>query len=143
MVCEIRWGTKVIGAVFSALGLSWCCACIGAVAISLSLDGCSMLFVGCHLHAHHSNTRERNAAYWRAERGLSLCPHDFEFETERVTDRFDRVFWLGDMNYRINGLRRMVDKLISTHMHEVCGVCARACVGYYEIDVVDVAGAMV
>ncbi len=91
----------------------------GAVAISFTLSGCSLLFVGCHLHAHHSNTSERNGAYWRAERGLALCPHAFEYETERVCDRFDRVFWLGDMNYRINGLRHMVDKLISTNMHEV------------------------
>lgn len=89
-----------------------------------------MLFIGCHLHAHHSNTAERNAAYWRAERGLSLYPHDFEYETERVCDRFDRVFWMGDMNYRINGLRHMVDKLIATNMHEVRSVRGR-CVPVY------------
>ncbi len=42
-----------------------------------------------------------------------------DMEAERVTERFDRVFWLGDLNYRINGTRDMVDLLLKGNMHEV------------------------
>jgi hypothetical protein len=30
----------------------------------------------------------------------------------RLTDRFDGVFWMGDLNYRINGTRAVVDQLL-------------------------------
>ncbi|GMF14933.1 unnamed protein product [Phytophthora fragariaefolia] len=36
-----------------------------------------------------------------------------------VSERFDRVFWYGDLNYRINGTRRMVDTLLLRNQHEV------------------------
>ncbi|KAG6617277.1 putative methyltransferase [Phytophthora cinnamomi] len=36
-----------------------------------------------------------------------------------VCERFDRVFWYGDLNYRINGTRRMVDTLLLRNQHEV------------------------
>ncbi|KAG7389143.1 inositol polyphosphate 5-phosphatase [Phytophthora boehmeriae] len=39
-----------------------------------------------------------------------------------VSERFDRVFWFGDLNYRINGTRRMVDMLLMKNQHEV--LCA-------------------
>jgi hypothetical protein len=42
-----------------------------------------------------------------------------DMEAERVSDRFDRVFWLGDMNYRVNGTRDMIDRLLKGNMHEV------------------------
>ena len=42
-----------------------------------------------------------------------------DMEAERVSERFDRVFWLGDLNYRINGTRPMVDSLLKGNMHEV------------------------
>ncbi|KAG7392337.1 inositol polyphosphate 5-phosphatase [Phytophthora pseudosyringae] len=36
-----------------------------------------------------------------------------------ISERFDRVFWYGDLNYRINGTRRMVDTLLLRNQHEV------------------------
>lgn len=36
-----------------------------------------------------------------------------------AADRFDRVFWLGDLNYRVNGTRRMVDLLLLHDQHAV------------------------
>ncbi|KAF4036989.1 putative DNase I-like protein [Phytophthora infestans] len=36
-----------------------------------------------------------------------------------VSDLFDRVFWYGDLNYRINGTRRMVDTLLLRNQYEV------------------------
>jgi hypothetical protein len=51
---------------------------------------------------------------------------DMDLEAERVSERFDRVFWLGDFNYRINGTREMVDALLKGNMHEVCWKCITA-----------------
>ncbi|KAH7485038.1 hypothetical protein PRIC1_004341 [Phytophthora ramorum] len=36
-----------------------------------------------------------------------------------ISERFDRVFWYGDLNYRINGTRRMVDTLLLRNQHDV------------------------
>ncbi|KAG3018110.1 hypothetical protein PC128_g11245 [Phytophthora cactorum] len=36
-----------------------------------------------------------------------------------VSELFDRVFWFGDLNYRINGTRRMVDTLLLRNQYEV------------------------
>lgn len=36
-----------------------------------------------------------------------------------VSETFDRVFWFGDLNYRINGTRRMVDLLLLHNRHDV------------------------
>jgi hypothetical protein len=36
-----------------------------------------------------------------------------------VSECFDRVFWYGDLNYRINGTRKMVDTLLVRNMHSV------------------------
>eukprot|EP00698_Gefionella_okellyi_P006764 TRINITY_DN1620_c0_g1_i2.p2 TRINITY_DN1620_c0_g1~~TRINITY_DN1620_c0_g1_i2.p2 ORF type:complete len:161 (+),score=28.41 TRINITY_DN1620_c0_g1_i2:571-1053(+) len=36
-----------------------------------------------------------------------------------VVDRFDRVFWLGDLNYRVKASRRMADVLLKDGMLEV------------------------
>jgi hypothetical protein len=36
-----------------------------------------------------------------------------------VVDRFDYVFWFGDLNYRVNGTRNMVDACLQTRRLEV------------------------
>ncbi|OWZ21598.1 Inositol polyphosphate 5-phosphatase [Phytophthora megakarya] len=36
-----------------------------------------------------------------------------------VSELFDRVFWYGDLNYRINGTRRMVDTLLLRNQYDV------------------------
>jgi Endonuclease/Exonuclease/phosphatase family 2/RhoGAP domain len=38
---------------------------------------------------------------------------------EPASERFDRVFWCGDLNYRLNGNRRMVESLIDKSLYEV------------------------
>lgn len=40
-------------------------------------------------------------------------------KTKKVEDRFDYCFWLGDLNYRINGTRKMVDTLLNENLFEV------------------------
>jgi hypothetical protein len=40
-----------------------------------------------------------------------------------LTDRYDYVFWFGDLNYRVNGNRTVLDKLIQDKRFEVmCGM---------------------
>lgn len=39
--------------------------------------------------------------------------------SRRISETFDRVFWFGDLNYRINGTRRMVDHLLLKNELEV------------------------
>ena len=36
-----------------------------------------------------------------------------------ATDRFDRVFWLGDLNYRVRSTRAMADAVIKDGLLEV------------------------
>ncbi|KAF1327190.1 Inositol polyphosphate 5-phosphatase, partial [Globisporangium splendens] len=38
---------------------------------------------------------------------------------QAISECFDRVFWFGDLNYRINGTRRMVDLLLLHNKYEV------------------------
>lgn len=36
-----------------------------------------------------------------------------------ISEIFDRVFWSGDLNYRINGNRKIIDVLLERKMHDV------------------------
>jgi hypothetical protein len=36
-----------------------------------------------------------------------------------ITDDYDYVFWFGDLNYRVNGTRRMIDDALKRGMLEV------------------------
>ncbi|OQS06626.1 hypothetical protein THRCLA_01335, partial [Thraustotheca clavata] len=36
-----------------------------------------------------------------------------------ISEGFDRVFWCGDLNYRIDGTRRMIDDLLNRNFHNV------------------------
>lgn len=40
-----------------------------------------------------------------------------------VSDRFDRTVFMGDLNYRINGMRRGVDVALERNMHNVSAAC--------------------
>lgn len=42
-----------------------------------------------------------------------------KYPSSNVTELFDCVFWCGDLNYRVNGTRKMVDNLLYNRMHEV------------------------
>lgn len=39
-------------------------------------------------------------------------------ETNPLVDAFDYVFWFGDLNFRINGTREVVDGMLENHMHD-------------------------
>jgi len=39
-------------------------------------------------------------------------------KTNPLVDAFDFVYWFGDMNFRINGTREVVDGMLENHMHD-------------------------
>ena len=70
--------------------------------------------------AHDRNVAARNADFHRINQTLPLINHKIaEGKGTNVADRFDRVFWFGDLNYRINGTRKMIEELIKSEMTEV------------------------
>lgn len=88
----------------------------GGVGICMHVGSTSFCFVSCHLTAHQHAVAARNADLNRIDSQLDLWPSEAARRAGRetcVSDRFDRVFWLGDFNYRINGNRSIVDKLLA------------------------------
>ena len=93
----------------------------GGVAVALSVGGTSLLFVNAHFAAHQHKVKERNADFARIDARLlpQLEPpppagsHDDDGAASSCSARFDRCFWLGDFNYRINGNRAAVDALLA------------------------------
>jgi hypothetical protein len=75
------------------------------------------LFVTSHFTAHQSKIQERNNDFTRICRELKLRGNGSEVTD--VTGRYDYTFWCGDLNYRINGTRKMVDELLRNDMIEV------------------------
>lgn len=88
----------------------------GAVGICLKVCGRSLAFVSCHLAAHQEKVEERNADFHRIDQGLPLeCTLSAKFPAGTpLEERFDSVFWLGDLNYRINGNRTLIERLITS-----------------------------
>ena len=68
-------------------------------------------FVSSHLAAHAERVEGRNADFLRIARRL--------FRGEDCTQDCDVVFWVGDLNYRVDGNRRGMDKVIGLGMRDV------------------------
>ncbi|XP_031252774.1 type IV inositol polyphosphate 5-phosphatase 11 [Pistacia vera] len=70
----------------------------GAVAIRINYKGIIMVYISCHLSAHARNVEERN----------SQCRHIsheiFSNNVNPYAKRAHITVWLGDLNYRINGI---------------------------------------
>ena len=84
----------------------------------------SLLFVCSHLAAHQSDVAQRNASFHTIDQKMPLYPGPTntppppgEAGTQpapaRATDRFDCCIWLGDLNYRVEANRRVVDALLA------------------------------
>lgn len=91
----------------------------GAVGLSFKVAGTSFLFVNSHFSAHQGAVSDRNRDYRTICTGLPL-PHQDHVEQafqlisssrkhRNVTELFDRVFWMGDLNYRVDLSREEVD----------------------------------
>nr|KAJ3418703.1 inositol polyphosphate 5-phosphatase [Polyrhizophydium stewartii] len=111
----------------------------GSAAICVMFDTKSLLFVGSHFAAHQSKVEARNRDYDRTETDLSVgtswrsgaagqsgdsggaaaTVEGGSGDAPRLSQRFDYTFWCGDLNYRINGTRALVDSLLEDGRLEV------------------------
>ena len=93
----------------------------GGVALGFDISKTSLLFINAHFAAHQHATAQRNADYLKI---LSKLPFKSKMKESNphlslVSDRFTRVWFMGDLNYRVTGNRRMVDALVQHRMIEV------------------------
>ena len=85
----------------------------GGVAISFVYNHrYSFLFINSHFHAHQNNTILRHEDYLTINRNCSLGLDYNKNSDLQATSRFDFIFWMGDLNYRINGNRNIMDLLL-------------------------------
>jgi len=91
------------------------------------LDKLDILFVGCHLAAGQSNVQDRNEHVERISSGLvnehikqqpkqqsqeSNSNSNITNKQSTLSQLFPLIFWAGDMNYRIDCGRKVVDELL-------------------------------
>ncbi|WFC99862.1 phosphoinositide 5-phosphatase [Malassezia yamatoensis] len=79
----------------------------GGVAIRMDVHDTGVCFVGSHLAAGNTNVDERNNDFGSIARGM-------QFPRGRTISSHPHVFWLGDLNYRLDSLSSA----------EVRGLCA-------------------
>lgn len=72
--------------------------------------------------AHQSKVKERNNDYIKIELGLDNLLGKYKHKSESpnyASDRYDYCFWLGDLNYRIDGSSSLIYKCIKENRLEV------------------------
>ncbi|XP_011625152.1 type IV inositol polyphosphate 5-phosphatase 7 [Amborella trichopoda] len=89
----------------------------GAVSVSLCIEGTSFCFVGVHLASGEKTGDEarRNRQVSKIFRRTAFLPrlHDRVFPLPQTIMGHDRIFWFGDLNYRLllaDGLARNLIK---------------------------------
>ncbi|XP_059223938.1 type II inositol 1,4,5-trisphosphate 5-phosphatase [Stomoxys calcitrans] len=68
----------------------------GGVAVSLQLNEANLCFVNSHLAAHMGFVEARNEDFHGIVKGLV-----FDDDLRRTINDHDHIFWIGDLNYRI------------------------------------------
>ena len=69
----------------------------GGIMIAFRIHETSFCFISCHLAAHHSNELLRKANYHDLIKSMRLGVKEIE-----ATFQYDYVFWMGDLNFRID-----------------------------------------
>jgi hypothetical protein len=89
----------------------------GGIGMSLNMAGHRFLFINSHLaaHAHRVEARIANIAKIKSELHLDcfLPDSDPRAKQKDITDRYDTVFWMGDLNFRLDISRLHADWLVS------------------------------
>lgn len=103
----------------------------GGIAVSFNFYDVSFLIINSHLCgkcvifltvAHQSKVKERNNDYTKIELGLTHLLGKYKRRSESpqfASDRFDFCFWIGDLNYRIDGSSSLISKCIKENRLEV------------------------
>eukprot|EP01119_Soliformovum_irregulare_P021832 TRINITY_DN7341_c0_g1_i2.p1 TRINITY_DN7341_c0_g1~~TRINITY_DN7341_c0_g1_i2.p1 ORF type:complete len:274 (+),score=36.83 TRINITY_DN7341_c0_g1_i2:303-1124(+) len=87
----------------------------GGIGVAFLLGSTSCLFITSHLAAGHHNTVARNDDFHRINTKLfANTPIGTTFD-KPVTTLFDRAFWMGDLNYRIEGDKAAIENLIKSN----------------------------
>lgn len=80
----------------------------GAVAVRLKVHDTSLVFICSHLAANKNKVQERNQDYKTITERLTFDPNDTEMKKNEEEeglfhiDDHDVIFWLGDLNYRLD-----------------------------------------
>lgn len=81
----------------------------GAAQVGLHLGHTSLVFINAHLAAGAKNMEARTKSFTR-------ILHDSPFKCDKggtgIHEEFDRVFFMGDLNARVNASREKVDELV-------------------------------
>eukprot|EP01083_Nonionella_stella_P087980 244952_1 len=92
----------------------------GGVAISFLYNHkYSFLFINSHFHAHQDNTIIRHRDYETINRNITIGSNSNTTNQKRVTETADFVIWSGDLNYRINGNRQIMDVLLKQKQFDI------------------------
>ncbi len=86
------------------------------MATAFLLFGTSFLFVNCHLTAHQENSKDRIRDLRKICLSLNL-PRDLPARSAKhrdIADKFDCVFWCGDLNFRLEQSREVVLREVSS-----------------------------
>jgi hypothetical protein len=65
-----------------------------------------------------SGSDDENSDNEQTENDISVKPSNFK-GVDKIEKYYDCLIFMGDMNYRINGNRNIIDKLLLANMHEV------------------------
>ncbi|PFX15188.1 uncharacterized protein LOC111343866 [Stylophora pistillata] len=89
----------------------------GALAVSFSIFGTSFLFIDSHFTSDEGKVLDRVNDYKTICKSLSLSPENQPDRTNEsdLTANFDRVFWLGDFNFRVTLGRSEVDEMLEKY----------------------------
>uniref|UniRef100_A0A7S2FMP2 Inositol polyphosphate-related phosphatase domain-containing protein n=1 Tax=Alexandrium andersonii TaxID=327968 RepID=A0A7S2FMP2_9DINO len=89
----------------------------GGTQVGFRLGRTSVLFVNAHLAAHAGKMKERTQSLARI---LVDSPMRKDKEATGVHDQYDRVFFMGDLNPRLNAKRSDVDTWLADQEFEKC-----------------------
>ncbi|XP_060553619.1 phosphatidylinositol 3,4,5-trisphosphate 5-phosphatase 2-like isoform X2 [Ruditapes philippinarum] len=73
----------------------------GAVAISFYFNGSSFCFINAHLTSGDERCNRRNQNYRDIMKNLTINLGQKHLNLFDITSQFHHVFWLGDLNYRV------------------------------------------
>ena len=101
----------------------------GGIKISFKIGKTRICCICCHLAAGQNGVERRNVDWKKIERKLVLNLKEKENEKainkvgvapdESQNEIYDAVIWLGDFNYRINGVIGAISFAMEKNMYEV------------------------
>lgn len=89
------------------------------VAVAFALGQTPFIFLNAHFQAEQNAVQARNADFHRINNEMRLACVGNGSASGSIVDRFDRVFWSGDLNYRVQTTRKMADHVLKNELFEV------------------------